>query len=281
MSPSACSHLRGFGGDDGHRVADAVRHLSHGDHGRPVGDDAAGEALSGYVAPGGGNDHSRECERGRHVERQEARTGVRRSQHGAEEHAGLREIVDVPCLSPDLQRRVDAEPSRTDPGSRRVGCRGNRGVPGQPPPVACGEEHPRDDLRVSGASADVPPQRGAGFRLARVVVAIEEGFCRHHHAGGAESALDRLRKGAHVDVHLGGGNPFDRHDRPASNPLQGDGARGEQRPVDEHGTRPAGSFAARLPGPREPGFLAQVREQGAPALGFGRDAVQRESHHAH
>ncbi len=73
--------------------------------------------LPGYVLPGCGDDHAGKRPGGRDVEGEEPGTGVRRAQHRTEEHAGFRQIVDVPGLAPDLHGCIDAEEPRTDSGT--------------------------------------------------------------------------------------------------------------------------------------------------------------------
>src|ERR1700761_9173450 len=52
-----------------------------------------------------------------------------------------------------------------------------------------GPEHRFHDVLVTGAAAQVAGQRPPDVFLTRVRVAVEQALGRHHHAGGAEPAL--------------------------------------------------------------------------------------------
>jgi hypothetical protein len=108
---------RRFGGDDRHCVADAARNFSHGNHGRPVGDDAADVAIARNVQPGCSDDHARKRPGGRDIKGEQPGPRVRRAQNRTEEHAGLRQIVDIPGPATNLQGCIDAQKPRSNSGT--------------------------------------------------------------------------------------------------------------------------------------------------------------------
>src|SRR6516162_8131703 len=133
-------------------------------------------------------------------------------------------------------------------------------------------QHRLDDVLVAGAAAQVAGQRPAHVFLGGVGVLVEQRLGGHHHARGAEPALQAvlLLEALLQRVQLaGGGQALDGADLVPVGLDGQHGARLHRAPVDQHGARAAvGGVASHVGAGQAEPAADQVGQQ-QPRLDFG------------
>jgi hypothetical protein len=175
--------LECLGRNDGHRLA-LVPHDVRGEHGL-VGELETVRRLSGDVGGSQYRVHARSRIRARHVDRADARRGIRAPKRGTDEHPLDSEVAPVRERSRDLWDSVDATCALADAPVLESG-RGS-GATGR-------EAYRVDDLLVAGAPAEVPGECLADLVLCRRRVALEQVCGRDEQARSAEPALNSARR---------------------------------------------------------------------------------------
>ena len=162
--------------------------------------------------------------------------------------------------------------------TRPASAAGRPGSPGTRPELVGGPQHRLDDVLVAGAAAQVAGQRPADVLLGGVGVLVEQGLGGHHHARGAEPALQAvlLPEALLQRVQLAGaGQALHRADLV---PVGLDGEHGaglDRAAVHQHRARAAvGGVAAHVRAGQPQSPADQVGEQ-QPGLHLGHLLLRR------
>ena len=264
----------GRDGDDD--VAGVARLLADGDEERPVGIDEPLPALSRHV--GGTDDrvYARQRPRGRHVDGANARPRMRREHHGAVQHPGHGEVVDVLAIAErQLLRLVLGQRCADLPRPITVGqCGGARQhLRGQLDRV--------DDLDVAGAATQVRPEALRDLGACRQRRLLENMMRAHNNAGDAEAALHGRRDGECAREYAARAfvDAFERDDAASRRLVGGHRTRHLRLAIDEHGTAAAlARRRAAVLGRRDGTTLADDLEERRALVGVDgtRLAVQRQ-----